>query len=113
MGYLFKQYVSDEIVEKHFKERYGENYKLEIDIQYQFEFRNKKMDVGFTKDDKAFWIFQYKKDHYMNIMEGIELKDKYTILDIYTTLMQNAVDTYKHLLGLTVMREEAKKKKND
>ena len=107
MGYLFKTYISDEIVEKHFKAKYGKKYKLKIDIQYQFQYKSHKIDIGFTEDRKAFWIFQYKKEYYMNIIEDIEFKDKYQILDVYSTLMENSVDSYKHITGLAKARKDA------
>lgn len=109
MGYLFRQYISDEIVESKFKDKYGKKYKLKLEIQYQTEFNKTKIDIGFTEDNKAFWIFKYKGDYYMNIMEEIELKDKYTVLDIYTTLVENAIHSYKYQVGLLKMRKEAKK----
>lgn len=109
MSFLFKQYISDEIVAEKFKERYGKKYKLKIEIQYQVEHNRNKIDIGFTEDDKAFWIFKYKKDYYMNIIENIDLGDKYTVLDVYTTLVENAVNTYRHLAGLTKLRKKAKK----
>ena len=107
MSYLFKRYISDEIVESKFQDRYGKDYKLKIEIQYQFEFRNKKMDIGFTKDGKAFWIFKFKDDYYMNIVEDIVFEDKYTVVDVYNNLMQNAVDSYRAILGIQKQREEA------
>lgn len=108
MSFLFKEFISDEVVEKHFQERYGKDYELHIDVQYQFEHRKKKMDIGFTRDAKAFWIFQYKKEYYMNIMDDIELNDKYTVIDIYTTLEENAKKSYDSIVGLQKMRKEAK-----
>lgn len=110
MSYLFKRYISDEIVESKFQDKYGKKYKLEIEIQYQFEFRNKKMDIGFTKDDKAYWMFKFKGEYYMNIIEDIVLEDKYTVLDVYNNLMENAVNSYRAILGVQKQREEAIKK---
>ncbi len=107
MGYLFKEYIEEKIVEEKFRDRYGKKYKLKNEMQYQFEFNRIKMDVGFTEDLKAYWIFKYKGDYYMKIMEEIELKDKYSVLDIYTTLMENAVATYKHRAGLLKARKKA------
>lgn len=107
MSYLFKRFISDEIVESKFQDKYGKDYKLKIEIQYQFEFRNKKMDIGFTKDDKAYWMFKFKDEYYMNIMDGIVLEDKYTVLDVYNTLMENAVASYRAVLGIQKQREEA------
>lgn len=106
MGFLFNQYISDEIVQDQFRKKYGKKYKLTLEIQYQFEYNRCKMDIGFTADSKAFWIFKYKGEYYMNIMEDIELKDKYTVLDVYTTLLQNAIDSYRFQAGLIKMKKK-------
>lgn len=106
MGFLFNQYISDEIVQEQFRKKYGKKYELKMEIQYQFEYNRTKMDVGFTADHKAFWIFKYKGEYFMNIMEEIELKDKYTVLDVYTTLLQNSIDSYRFQAGLTKMKSK-------
>lgn len=111
MSYLFKTYISEDIVEKHFKKKYGKDYKLKMDIQYQFQYKSHKIDIGFTADRKGFWIFKYKDDYYMNIIEDITFTDKYEIIDVYTTLMDNAVSSYKSVVGLAKLRKEAKKKR--
>lgn len=107
MSYLFKQYISEEIVQGKFQDKYGKDYKLKMDMQYQFQYKSHKIDIGFTRDRKAFWIFKYKEDYYMNIIEDITFKDKYEIIDVYTTLMDNSVDTYKHITGKAKLRKEA------
>ncbi len=110
MSYLFKNFINDKIVEKHFKERYGKKYKLEMDMQYQFQYKSHTIDVGFTADKKAFWIFKYKNEYYMNIIEDITFKDKYMAIDIYITLTENAINSYKQITGLQKIRRKAKLK---
>lgn len=107
MSYLFKEFISEDIVESKFQDKYGKKYKLKMDMQYQFQYKSHKMDIGFTADRKGFWIFKYKEDYYMNIIEDITFTDKYEIIDIYTTLMDNAVNTYKMIVGGAKLRKEA------
>lgn len=111
MGYLFREYISDEIVQEKFRDKYGKKYKLKLDIQYQVQYKSAKIDVGFTQDKKAFWIFKYKDDYYMNIIEELEEKDKYSLIDVYTTLVTNAQDTHNHLTGLAKAKRDVLAKK--
>ena len=106
MGFLFTQFISDEIVQDQFRKKYGKKYGLKLEMQYQFEYNRTKIDIGFTADAKAFWIFKYKGEYYMNIMEEIEEKDKYTLTDVFTTLLQNAIDSYRFQAGLTKMKKQ-------
>lgn len=106
MANIFKVFISDKIVEEKLRDRYGKDYKLEIEMNYQHRYKSTKIDVGFTHDNKAYWILKYKGDFYMNVIEDIELKDKYTVIDIYTTLVENAIDTYNHISGM--QREKRK-----
>ncbi len=94
---MYKIYTDPKIVEKHMKEKYGKKYKLEIDVEYQSSVGNTKVDIIFTKDAKALWIAKYKGEHYMSIMDKIDLKDKYTVIDIFTTLSENAQATLRAL----------------
>lgn len=107
MSYLFNQYISEEIVQTKFQDKYGKGYKLKVDMSYQFKYKSHKIDIGFTADKKAFWIFKYKEDYYMNIIEDITFTDKYEIIDVYTTLMDNAVSTYKAVVGKAKLRRDA------
>jgi hypothetical protein len=95
MSSIFKVCIADNIVEEKLKQYYGKDYKLDLDIRYQVESAKTKIDIIFTKDNKALWIFKYKKEYYMNVIDGIFLKDKYTVLDVYTTLIENAIASLK------------------
>lgn len=92
---MYKAYIKDEIVEKHFQKYYGDKYELNIEIQYQGKYKNTPIDIIFTADDKAAWIAKYKGEYFMNVVDNIELKDKYSIIDLYTTLVDNAKDSLK------------------
>mgnify|MGYP001811675190 CR=1 FL=1 len=108
MAFLYKVYIADKIKEEKFKDKYGKKYKLKIDVQYQYRYKSTKIDVAFTADKKAFWMFKYKGDYYMNIIDEIDLGDKYYILDIFMTLIENATETHNFLTG---MQKEKKKRK--
>lgn len=92
---MYKSYIKDEILEKQFRAFYGDKYKLKIEMQYQGMYKNTPIDIIFTKDEKAAWIAKYKGEYYMNVVDNIELKDKYSIIDLYTTLVDNAKDSLK------------------
>jgi len=94
----YKVFISDKIVLGKFQDKYGKKYKSEVELEYQHTHGTTKIDVGFTSDKKAFWIFKYKGEYYMNIIEDIVLKDKYTILDVYTTLVENSIDSCKQVI---------------
>jgi len=94
---MFKAHIAYDIVEKQLKEKYGEKFKLKVKIAYQYQWGQHKIDILFTKDKKALWVFKFKKELYMNIVDEIEYKDKFTAVDLYTTLADNAVETIQAL----------------
>ena len=94
---LYKVYISDKIVESKMRDRYGKDYKLKMEMQYQHVHKRMKIDVGFTADKKAFWIFKYKGEYYMNIVDEVELKDKYTVIDLYCNLVDNACESFDQI----------------
>lgn len=94
---MYKVYIDPLIVTEQMKTKYGDDYKLEIDVAYQAMCGNTKIDIIFTKDTKALWIAKYKGEFYMSIIDEIELDDKYRVIDIYTTLSENAQATLKAL----------------
>lgn len=83
MAQIFKTFIADEIAQEKLRDRYGAKYKLKVDMAYQYQHKSCKIDIVFTKDKKAYWIFKYKGDYYMNIIEGLQLKDKYSIIDVF------------------------------
>lgn len=94
---MYKSYIKDDIVEKQLRDKYGykKNYKLKIDVEYQSSYKNIPIDILFTQDKKAMWIAKFKGEYYMSIVDDIKLTDDYTVLDIYTTLEENAKDSLK------------------
>lgn len=92
---MYKAYIKDEIAEEQFQIYYGKDYKLKIEMQYQGMFKNTPIDIIFTADNKACWLAKYKGMYYAQMMDNIELKDKYTVIDIYTSLLDNAKDSLK------------------
>ena len=94
-GLTYKSFIKPDVVEKHFKATYGDDYKLMIEMQYQIKYKNTPVDLIFTHDDKVAWICYYKKQYYANFIHDIELKDKYTIIDIYEAISENARETLK------------------
>lgn len=106
MNALFKTYIADTIVEKHLQERYGKRYKFKVEMSYQYQYKSCKVDIHFTADKKALWIFKYKGEYYMNIVEDVELKDKYTVIDLYLSLVDNAQASYNHLTGLAKYKRD-------
>lgn len=110
MAFLFKVFISDEIVQEKFRDKYGKKYKLKIDVSYQYQYKSHKIDIGFTKDKKAYWIVKYKGDYYMNIIEDVDLGDKYMVVDIYLTLAENAVASLNNLTGMQKLKRKYTKK---
>jgi len=94
---MYKFYIKQEIVEEKMQEYYGKDYKLVVEMSYQAKFHNTSIDIIFTKDDKAFWIAKYKGEYYMQVLDDIKLDDKYTVIDIYKNLEENAKDSLKGL----------------
>lgn len=92
---MYKSYIENDIVEKQFKKIYGDDYELKIEMSYQGMYKNTPIDILFTVDKKACWIAKYKGEYYMQVMDNIKLDDKYTVIDIYTTLLDNARDSLK------------------
>jgi len=111
MVQLYKMFIGEDVLEKQFQEKYGKKYKLKIEMEYQYQYKSTKIDIGFTADKKAFWAFRYRKQVYMNILEEIELKDKYTVIDIYTTLAENAVASINHITGMAKAKRAVIKRK--
>jgi hypothetical protein len=93
---MFLEMISFEEVEKKLKERYGEDFKFKPKMSYQYEWGKLKFDIHFCKD-MAFWIAKYKGDYYMNIVDEVKYKDRFVALDLYTTLVKNAIETFQHL----------------
>lgn len=110
MAFLFKVFISDKIVEGKFQDKYGKDYKLKVDVSYQYQYKSHKVDIGFTKDKKAYWIFKYKGEYYMNILEEIDLGDKYMVIDIYNTMIENAVATLNNITGMQKLKRKYEKK---
>lgn len=110
MAELYKVFIEPKIVEEHMRKKYGKDFVLKIQMQYQYRYKSCKIDIGFTADKKAFWIFKYKGDYYMNIIDEIKLKDKYSVIDIYTTLAENAVESYNFAVGMQKEKRKVKKK---
>lgn len=102
----FKTYIGDKIVEKHLQDRYGKDYKFQVEMSYQHQYKSCKIDVHFTADAKALWIFKYKEQYFMNIVEDVVLKDKYTVIDLYLNLVQNAEASYNQLTGLAKYKRD-------
>ena len=111
MVQLYKIFISDEVLQKKFQSKYGKKYKLKLEMEYQYQHKSCKIDIGFTADKKAFWVFKYKGDIYMNIVEDVELKDKYTVIDLYLNLVENAKESYNSVSGLSKLRKNAIKRK--
>lgn len=111
MAQTFKTFISDEIVQEKMRAKYGKKYKLKMDMSYQYQYKSTKIDIGFTADKKAFWIFKWKGDYYMNIIDEITLKDKYRVVDIYVTLAENAVESLNHIVEMEKLKRSYKKKK--
>lgn len=103
MAQAYKIFISDDIAQEKMRERYGEKYKLKVAMSYQHKYKSCKIDVVFTKDKKAYWIFKYKGEYYMNIIEDIVYKDRFVVIDIYTTLIENAIDSYNHAVEKSKM----------
>jgi len=111
MAQTYKMFIGEDVIQKHFQDKYGKKYKLKLDIEYQYRYKSLKVDIGFTADKKAFWAFRYKKEVYMNIIEDIELKDKYTTIDVYTTLAENAVESYNQMTEMARLKRNIIKRK--
>jgi len=94
---LFKIVISPEIIEKQFKDYFEKDWELDIWHVYQFEYRRTKIDIIFTKDQKAMWIMKYKGEYYGNAIDNIVEKDGLTYIDIYTTFIDNAIATIKDM----------------
>ena len=92
---MFTAHIAFDQVEAKLKDKYGEDYELKVKIAYQYKFGNHKIDILFTEDNCALWVFKYKGELYMNIVDEIEYKDEFTAVDLFTTLATNAVDSIK------------------
>lgn len=106
MAAPFKTFIADSIVEKHMQDRYGKKYKLKVDMSYQHQYKSCKIDIHFTADKKALWVFKYKGDLYMNIVEKVQLKDKFSIIDLYLNLVQNAEASYNYQVNLAKYKRD-------
>ena len=94
---LYKTFISDKIVEGKMQDKYGKKYKLKMEMEYQHLHKRTTIDIGFTADKKSFWMFKYKSEYYMNIVDEIDLKDKYTVIDLYSNLVGNACESFDQI----------------
>jgi len=108
MTQLYKTFISDKVVQEKMRDLYGKKYKLKMEMSYQYKYKSTKVDIGFTADKKAFWILKYKGEYYMNIIDGIELKDKYSVIDLYITLSENAVESFNQLAEMQKLKRSYK-----
>lgn len=93
----YKIGISNEIIEEQFKNWFGEDFKLDVEMRYQDTFKNTNIEIIFTEDDKALWICKYKGQYYGNVLSNVFEQDKYTYIDVFYNLRENAIKTIRDL----------------
>lgn len=89
--------ISNDIIEEQFKKWFGEDFVLNVEMRYQDKIANTKIEIIFTADEKALWICKYKGEYYGNALSNVFEKDKYTYIDVFYNLRENAIETLKKL----------------
>lgn len=78
-----------------------EQFKLEGEFEIEHRLADKigktVIDICFCSDNRALWICKYKKKYYGNMIKNIEVADKYSLIDVFYSLRENAIKTLKFL----------------
>ena len=97
MEELYKIGITNEIIEENFKKWFGDDFVLKVKQRYQHTIGKTKVDIVFTKDNKALWITKYKGEYYGNAVDGVKKGDGFVYIDIFTTFIENAKKTLKEV----------------
>lgn len=93
MNELFFEAISDDVARKNL------NIAKDEEIEYRCIDKIGRTEVTFlfTDKDKACWVAKYKGEIYGQSVTNIEKQDKYTLLDVFKTLRENATKTLKEI----------------